>query len=175
MEAEAVVEGDIGVREFIQLDAKACTPAGGDSLKAIGNGFCVGLGVYEYYSAEEAITCYTISIFCFQVDHVFSSEAAADIAAAHIGIGVRLRRRQQQVGGIVIEVEDVVGPEGQGVVGTGGQVEVVAGVELDGLPVGIAAEEGEIGPEDEVGVPAWFGIDLVAAAVEQDVKRGAGR
>ena len=46
---------------------------------------------------------------------------------------------------------------------------VVAGVDLQGLPVGVASEESKVGAENKVGIPARLGVDLVAAAVVEDI------
>jgi len=88
VKAEAIIQGDISVGKFIQLNTNACTPTGGDGFKAIRDGFRVGLGVDKHHSAEEPVARYTIPVFGFQVDHVFPPEPAADITPAHIGIGV---------------------------------------------------------------------------------------
>ena len=70
MEAEPVVECDIGVGEFIQFDPDTGAPSRGDGLKAVGDRFGEGLCIDEYDAAEEPVLRDPIAIFRFQVEHV---------------------------------------------------------------------------------------------------------
>src|SRR5580658_3061205 len=116
MEAPAVVQADVLMREFIQLYSYAEPIARGDSFKTIGYGFREGLAVYKHDSPEKSIAGNTKTVFGFEVEHVFSPEPAADITSAEIFIGIGLGRRQQKIGRMVVEVEDVIGPKRQGIV-----------------------------------------------------------
>ena len=175
MQAKAIIQADILSRKFIQFYTYACSPAGGNGFKSICDGFREGLAVQKHNSAEEPVACYPKAVFSLEIKHIFSPESAADIASASILIGIALGRREEQIRGIVVEVKDVIGPKRQGVVRGGGEMQVVTGVNQQGLPVGIAAEESKVGSKNEVGIPARFGVNLVAAAILEKIEGRAGR
>ena len=88
MEAEAVVQADICLREFIQFYAEPGAPAGVDGFEAVGDRFGEALCIDEDNPAEKAVVQYLEPIFRFQVEVVLTTEPSLDIATAHVAVGI---------------------------------------------------------------------------------------
>ena len=139
MEAEAVVQADICLREFIQFYAEPCAPAGVDGFESVGDRFAEGLCIDEDDATEESVIEDLEPIFRFQVEVVLTSEPSLYIPTAHIAVSVGGSGRQQQIGRVAFQREIVEGPEGQDIFGACGKMPVCAGIELQALPIGVAA------------------------------------
>ena len=128
MGTPAVVDAEVGAREFVQADPKTEAIAGLDIFIPVGAGLGEGLGVGKDHTAEQAVAGDAKPVFGFEIEHVRAAIPPLDVTSARIAVRVPSGARKKKVRGTTIaQREPVKAPDGKDVVVPGRERDIFPG------------------------------------------------
>ncbi len=174
--AETVIDIEVSPGALVEFDTEAGAPAGLHGLQAPVVKAREGFAVEENDSAEEAIGSQREAVFRFKIHHLVAAETALDISSAGTGISIPISRGEVQKGRFAAaDDQPVIAPEGQYIPGTGGEIEIFAHIQDEGLPIAVTPHKFKVVPVGGHGIEPLIRIDRIIPGVIERVEGQSGR